>query len=333
MRIDPPPSLACAIGNMPPATAAAAPPLEPPGVRSVSHGLRLMPKRLFSAAVITPKAGVLVRAQSTKPASTKRVDDQLAALARALGRAVRAVRNRPAGDRRQVLDRHRHAEKRRGVVAVGQPAVGLGRGRARLLVVAPGDAFSVGLSSSTACEAGVEQLDRGDLARAQRGGELQRGGGTGRAAPCGDHTSEPVCGVHVRSAGQRRRRPLDNAKYAPVLQAAELCYGPLEPGMEECPGVQRACSVVRVRRRGVGQLDLGGEHVAQIVARLRAVGGTVRADHRCAGRRPRRRRSGRRRRSTRSETRSREAMTRKGRAVARSRTARRTRGRPAPTPA
>ena len=43
MRIDPPPSLACAIGNMPPATAAAAPPLEPPGERFVSHGLRLMP--------------------------------------------------------------------------------------------------------------------------------------------------------------------------------------------------------------------------------------------------------------------------------------------------
>ena len=68
MRIEPPPSLACAIGNIPPATDAAAPPLEPPGVRSVSHGLRLIPWRLFSAAVITPNAGVLVRAQSTNPA-------------------------------------------------------------------------------------------------------------------------------------------------------------------------------------------------------------------------------------------------------------------------
>lgn len=33
MRIDPPPSLPCAIGTMPAATAAAAPPLEPPGLR------------------------------------------------------------------------------------------------------------------------------------------------------------------------------------------------------------------------------------------------------------------------------------------------------------
>ncbi len=32
IRIDPPPSLAWAIGTMPAATAAAAPPLEPPGV-------------------------------------------------------------------------------------------------------------------------------------------------------------------------------------------------------------------------------------------------------------------------------------------------------------
>jgi hypothetical protein len=43
MRIEPPPSLPCAIGNMPPATAAAAPPLEPPGERSRSHGLRVIP--------------------------------------------------------------------------------------------------------------------------------------------------------------------------------------------------------------------------------------------------------------------------------------------------
>ena len=43
MRIDPPPSLAWANGTMPAATAAADPPLEPPGVRDVSHGLRVGP--------------------------------------------------------------------------------------------------------------------------------------------------------------------------------------------------------------------------------------------------------------------------------------------------
>ena len=43
IRIEPPPSLAWAIGTMPDATAAALPPDEPPGVRSVSHGLRAGP--------------------------------------------------------------------------------------------------------------------------------------------------------------------------------------------------------------------------------------------------------------------------------------------------
>src|SRR5215470_17688447 len=44
MRIEPPPSLACAAGTMPDATAAAAPPLEPPALCSRLHGLRVGPK-------------------------------------------------------------------------------------------------------------------------------------------------------------------------------------------------------------------------------------------------------------------------------------------------
>ena len=43
MRIDPPPSVPVAIETIPPATAAAEPPLDPPGVRSVSQGFRVTP--------------------------------------------------------------------------------------------------------------------------------------------------------------------------------------------------------------------------------------------------------------------------------------------------
>ena len=43
MRIEPPPSLACAIGTRPPATAAADPPLEPPAVWPSLQGLRVAP--------------------------------------------------------------------------------------------------------------------------------------------------------------------------------------------------------------------------------------------------------------------------------------------------
>src|ERR1700710_1283145 len=70
MRIEPPPSLAWAIGNMPPATAAAAPPEDPPGERLVSQGVREGPKRSFSATVMVPNSGVLVRPQRTKPAAS-----------------------------------------------------------------------------------------------------------------------------------------------------------------------------------------------------------------------------------------------------------------------
>ena len=40
MRIDPPPSLPCAAGTRPAATAAPAPPLDPPDDRDRSHGVR-----------------------------------------------------------------------------------------------------------------------------------------------------------------------------------------------------------------------------------------------------------------------------------------------------
>ena len=44
MRVEPPPSLAVQKGTKPAATAAAEPPLDPPGVRSGFHGFRVVPK-------------------------------------------------------------------------------------------------------------------------------------------------------------------------------------------------------------------------------------------------------------------------------------------------
>ena len=48
MRIDPPVSVAVAIETMPAASAAADPPLEPPGVRSRFHGFRVGPNTRFA---------------------------------------------------------------------------------------------------------------------------------------------------------------------------------------------------------------------------------------------------------------------------------------------
>ena len=68
IRIDPPPSLPCAAGTMPAATAAAAPPDEPPAVRSRSHGLRVLPLCVVSVEAARPISGVIVLPKITRPA-------------------------------------------------------------------------------------------------------------------------------------------------------------------------------------------------------------------------------------------------------------------------
>ena len=72
IRIDPPPSLAPAIGTIPAATAAAEPPLDPPGVRSRSQGLRVNPNAADSVTALRPSSGVLVFPKINAPASQKR---------------------------------------------------------------------------------------------------------------------------------------------------------------------------------------------------------------------------------------------------------------------
>src|SRR5437762_6583719 len=69
MRIEPPPSEPCATGHRPAASAAPAPPLEPPGVRERSHGFRQSPFSSDSVIAIVPNSGVFVLPMITKPAS------------------------------------------------------------------------------------------------------------------------------------------------------------------------------------------------------------------------------------------------------------------------
>ena len=72
MRIEPPPSLASASGTMPAATAAAAPPLDPPVLRARSHGLRHAPSASDSVEGSSPNSGVLVLPSTIRPASSLR---------------------------------------------------------------------------------------------------------------------------------------------------------------------------------------------------------------------------------------------------------------------
>src|SRR5438128_1641867 len=72
LRIDPPPSVPIASGANPAATAAPAPPDEPPGVRPASHGFRVTPNRRLSVMPIQPKVGVFVLPIRIAPAAFMR---------------------------------------------------------------------------------------------------------------------------------------------------------------------------------------------------------------------------------------------------------------------
>ena len=73
MRMEPPPSLACASGTRRAATAAAEPPLEPPVERVGSQGLRAGPKSCDSVVGKIPNSGVFVVPTITRPVRRKRV--------------------------------------------------------------------------------------------------------------------------------------------------------------------------------------------------------------------------------------------------------------------
>ena len=70
IRMEPPPSLACATGTTPAATIAADPPLEPPVDREVFHGLRVAPWRVDSVVAVSPNSGMVVFPIGCSPKSS-----------------------------------------------------------------------------------------------------------------------------------------------------------------------------------------------------------------------------------------------------------------------
>src|SRR5690606_23006628 len=69
--IDPPVSVASAMAQKPAATDTAAPPLDPPAVREVLCGLRVMPVKGLMVTEAPPYSAVVVSPTTTAPASTK----------------------------------------------------------------------------------------------------------------------------------------------------------------------------------------------------------------------------------------------------------------------
>src|SRR6478672_6216623 len=68
LRSEPPVSLPVAIGDIPHASATAAPPLLPPHVLPRSYGLRVAPKTVLNVCDPAPNSGVLVLPSVTAPA-------------------------------------------------------------------------------------------------------------------------------------------------------------------------------------------------------------------------------------------------------------------------
>ena len=114
MRIEPPPSVPTASWPRPAASCADAPPLEPPGVRSRFHGLRVMPVSALSVTPFQPYSGVQVLPSSTAPALAQARGRGRVVVPRA-GRVdrLRAAQRRPALREHEILDRGRHAVDRR----------------------------------------------------------------------------------------------------------------------------------------------------------------------------------------------------------------------------
>ena len=79
-------------GSIPAATAAAAPPLEPPGVFVRSYGLRVAPKTALNVCEPAPNSGVFVLPMIERAGGAQALDEQRVVLGHVLGEQRRAVR-------------------------------------------------------------------------------------------------------------------------------------------------------------------------------------------------------------------------------------------------
>ena len=112
IRSEPPPSLPWAIGTMPAATAAAAPPEEPPGVRSGPTGCGPGRSAAARSPGRIPYSGSFVVPTITKPASRSRAHDGMVVGGDVVAHQVAAHGQPQPGHGAVVLDRDRHAGER-----------------------------------------------------------------------------------------------------------------------------------------------------------------------------------------------------------------------------
>ena len=194
MRIEPPPSLAWAIGNMPAGhRRRRRRPTSRPACGRCSTGCGVIPKRLFSVAVISPNSGVLVRPHSTKPARwSASTDSSLVVGDRS--RRRRRSRTSPAA----------LAPPSRSLIGIGTPRNGASSPAAsrssaaraaatRLVVVAPDDRVERRVALVDGGQARVEQL---------HGRELPARSAPASSVAGEDGPNSPMARAYQRSAAR-----------------------------------------------------------------------------------------------------------------------------------
>ena len=165
--MDPPPSDPSASGTMRAATAAPAPPLEPPGVTSGFQGLIVGPYSRGSVPMHQPSSGVLVRPSKTKPACLMRdhlridVADEVLKVAKACGQA------RALPHRADILEQEWNAGE-------GARRRHLGCLHSRLVEGPDDHGVQPRLKILDDCDRGLDQFTGRHLAAPHKIGEAQR---------------------------------------------------------------------------------------------------------------------------------------------------------------
>ena len=154
--------------RQPAATAAADPPLEPPGMRSSAHGLRIGPNAEFSVDEPIANSSQLVLPTMTAPARFEPRDDRRVVRRHVVLEHARRGGGPDAARAQVVLERDRHAGERRIAPAIrgrGRSPAARASARSAMTVL---KAFSCGLSVSMRASASAADVGRAER-RARRG--------------------------------------------------------------------------------------------------------------------------------------------------------------------
>ena len=177
MRSEPPRSEPSASQAMPVASATAAPPEEPPQVRSRFHGLRVMPNTSLKVLAPAPNSGVLDLPSTTPPAASMRWTCQAGESRHVVAEDRRAVGRAHPRDLDQVLDQHRQTRQQARSGGARHDPAGMRPGHAPAhrvgTALTAGSTAAIRASAASISSSGETSLAR-ELAHRLAGGRFGR---------------------------------------------------------------------------------------------------------------------------------------------------------------